>query len=127
MNAVAVIIGGAVGAILRYWLSELPYRYLGPYFPYGTLLVNMLGAFVIGFLWGISEIITIRPFARSMIFIGMIGSFTTFSTFMLETFNLLREGEFQYALLNFLVSNFLGLAFVFLGYLLSVAFLAAWR
>ncbi len=127
MNILAIAIGGSVGALLRYWLAELPSRFLGSLFPYGTLFVNVLGSGAIGFLWGISEVVTIPPNVRTMVFVGMIGAFTTFSTYMLETFNLLRENEIKLAVVNFLVSNFLGLLFVVLGYLLSVLILNLWR
>ncbi len=127
MNILAVAIGGSLGALLRYWLAELPTRFLGPFFPYGTLFVNLLGSGAIGLLWGISEVVTIPPHVRTLIFVGMIGAFTTFSTYMLETFNLLRENEIKLAVLNFLLSNFLGLVFVVLGYLLSVLVLNLWR
>lgn len=62
-----------------------------------------------------------------MIFVGMIGAFTTFSTYMLETFNLLRENDIKLAVVNFLLSNFLGHLFVVLGYLLSALILNLWR
>lgn len=62
-----------------------------------------------------------------MIFVGMIGAFTTFSTYMLETFNLLRENDTKLAVVNFLLSNFLGHLFVVLGYLLSALILNLWR
>ena len=112
-------LGGIIGALLRYLLSGIPYRYLEGIFPYGTLSVNLLGALGIGFLWGITEEIPISPTLRSFLFIGMLGSFTTFSTYTLETFHLLREREIKLAFINILISNFLGIGLVFLGFMLS--------
>lgn len=83
------------------------------------MAVNLLGCFTIGFLWNIFENFAYSPNIRVFIFIGILGAFTTFSTFGLESFNLIREGEIKYAVLNILVSNIAGLALVFIGYIAS--------
>jgi CrcB protein len=114
-----IALGGAAGAILRYSVSGYTYKYFNGFFPWGTLAVNLLGCFAIGFLWNVFENSTSSPNTRAFIFIGILGAFTTFSTFGLESFNLLREGEIKYALLNILVSNIAGLALVFIGYIAS--------
>ena len=111
--------GGALGTILRYSLSGAAYRVLGGVFPWGTLVVNLAGSLLIGLLWGFFEIENLSSNARNFIFIGVLGGFTTFSTFALESFNLFREGELKLAAANVLVSNILGVALVFVGILLS--------
>lgn len=111
--------GGAVGALLRYIVSGIAYKYSYVFFPFGTLAVNLIGSFSIGFLWEISERIFIAPDIRLFLFIGVIGAFTTFSTYGLETFNLFRDGEIKFAILNILISNILGIALVFIGFITS--------
>lgn len=111
--------GGAAGAVLRYWMSGLSFRFLPAVFPYGTLIVNLLGSLVVGFLWGVSEVVIIPQNIRLMVFIGVLGSFTTFSTFSLENFHLLRDGEYAFFVLNIVLSVVLGLILVFVGYFLS--------
>lgn len=112
-------IGGAIGAISRYIVSGLDYKYSYGIFPVSTLVVNMAGSFVIGFLWSMFEVVTVSSNIRMFIFIGIIGGFTTFSTFALENFNLLRDGEKNIALFNIVLSNILGIFFVYLGYILA--------
>jgi len=114
-----IAIGGAIGALLRYALSGVAYKYLGSGFPWGTLCVNLIGAFAIGILWGLSEKTTISSDFRTFAFIGILGSFTTFSTYGLETFNLFRDGEIKLALANILVTNVLGIALVISGFITS--------
>ena len=111
--------GGAIGAVLRYWVSGVSLRFLPAVFPYGTMVVNLAGSFLIGLLWGVSEAVLIAQNIRLMIFIGVLGSFTTFSTFSLESFNLVRDGEYVYFALNIILSVLLGLILVFAGYFLS--------
>jgi len=114
-----IAIGGAIGALLRYMISGMTYRYLGGSFPWGTLSVNLIGAFAIGFLWGLSEITIVSSDFRSFVFIGIIGSFTTFSTYSLETFNLFRDAEIKLVLANVLITNVLGIALVLSGFIAS--------
>ncbi len=114
-----IAIGGAIGALLRYMISGMTYRYLGGSFPWGTLSVNLIGAFIIGFLWGLSEITIVSSDFRSFVFIGIIGSFTTFSTYSLETFNLFRDAEIKLVLANVLITNVLGIALVLFGFIAS--------
>ena len=111
--------GGAIGTVLRYSLSGLTYRAANSVFPWGTLCVNLAGSFVIGLLWGIFEIQNLSSNMRTFIFIGILGGFTTFSTFTLESLNLFRDGEIRLAVTNVLASNIMGLALVFAGFLFA--------
>lgn len=111
--------GGAIGTVLRYSLSGLTYRAANSVFPWGTLCVNLAGSFVIGLLWGIFEIQNLSSNMRNFIFIGILGGFTTFSTFTLESLNLFRDGEIRLAVTNVLASNIMGLALVFAGFLFA--------
>lgn len=111
--------GGAVGAVLRYGVSGLAYRLGGPGFPWGTLAVNVLGSFVIGFLWALSERTPFPARWSPFVFVGLIGAFTTFSTYTLESFNLFRDGELRLGLLNLVGSNALGLLAVIAGFIVA--------
>jgi len=108
--------GGALGTLARYGVSGFSYRLLNTTFPYGTLVVNLIGSLIIGFLWGFWELEHIPGNIKVFIFIGVLGGFTTFSSFMLETMNLLREGEVRFVLVNILLNNILGLLCVLGGY-----------
>lgn len=111
--------GGAIGTVLRYSLSGFTYRFVNGVFPWGTLLVNLAGSFVIGLLWGLFEIDNFSTNVRHFIFIGILGGFTTFSTFTLESLNLFRDGEIKLALSNILASNIFGLLLVLAGFIIS--------
>ncbi len=111
--------GGAIGTLLRYSLSGLTYKLFNGIFPWGTLVVNLAGSFAIGLLWGFFEIENLSSNLRNFIFIGVLGGFTTFSTFALENFSMFRDGQIKLALTNILASNIIGIALVFAGFLLS--------
>ncbi len=113
--------GGFIGAICRYGLSGWIYRVLkNPWYPFGTLGVNCLGCLLIGFLGGLVENREmLRPGLRLFLMIGLLGAFTTFSTFGYETFALLRNSQFGAAALNSAAQVILGLAAVWLGFSLS--------
>jgi len=112
-------LGGAIGAVARYIVSGIDYKWSFGIFPVSTLIVNLSGSFVIGFLWGLFEVFAVSSNMRMFIFIGILGGFTTFSTFALENFNLLKDGERNIAFLNILISNMLGIGLVFAGYLIA--------
>jgi CrcB protein len=101
----AIAAGGALGALLRYWTSIAVHGRLGMAFPYGTLAVNVLGSLLMGFLyiWLIDRMAA-GPALRAFLLIGVLGAFTTFSTFSMETLNLLEAGHPGKALANVLVS-----------------------
>lgn len=106
MNQILAIAGGgAVGALLRFWVSGWTYSLLGRDFPYGTLAVNVLGSLVMGFAYILfTERLSAGPEWRALIMVGLLGAFTTFSTFSLETFNLIEEGALLKAMMNMLLS-----------------------
>ena len=111
--------GGAIGTLLRYSLSGLTYKFINGTFPWGTLFVNLAGSFTIGLLWGFFDIENLSSNVRNFIFIGVLGGFTTFSTFALENFSMFRDGQFKLAFSNILASNIIGIMLVFAGFLLS--------
>jgi fluoride exporter len=111
--------GGAIGTLLRYIVSGIDYKLSNGVFPVSTMVVNLTGSLIIGFLWGLFEKIDVSSTVRMFIFIGILGGFTTFSTFSLENFNLLRDGEFKIALVNILTTNILAIVFVFFGFFVS--------
>ena len=109
--------GGFTGSVLRYFVSGYVQDLSGSIgFPYGTLAVNLAGCFVIGFLSYLADVRGVfTAETRAFVFIGLLGGFTTFSTFGNETMNLLREGENLSALINIGTHVLLGLACVWLG------------
>lgn len=116
--------GGALGTFFRYFISGLPHKYTDTVFPWGTLLVNISGAFIIGLIWGVFEERGISPNIRTFIFIGVLGGFTTFSTFALETMNLFKEGAFKLGFMNILANNLLSIVLVFGGFILAKGLLS---
>ena len=114
-----IAIGGAAGAMLRYSISGYIFRNSDGLLPWGTIAVNLIGCFVIGFLWNIFENFTSSPNTRAFIFIGILGAFTTFSTFGIESFYLLKDGEIKLGIINILISNVGGIGLVAIGYILS--------
>lgn len=115
-NYLAIAIGGALGACFRYLLSEWMLLLFGRAFPFGTLLVNILGAFAIGVLYGLllSEQISPNPW-RIFIGIGVLGAFTTFSTFSLDTLLLIQQGDIVKAALNVLLNVCLCITLTWIG------------
>jgi len=114
-------VGGFLGAILRYFMSGWVQDILGkPYWPYGTLAVNVLGCLLLGFLVGLVEVRNVfSPEVRSLLFIGVLGGFTTFSTFGVEPSTLLRDGALTSAAANIFLQVVLGVGAAMMGYYLS--------
>ena len=119
MKLLIIAIGGAIGSVARYLASGFVHRFSGAVFPWGTMAVNLAGSFLIGFLWELFDRTAATPNARLLVFVGFLGGFTTFSTYSLETFNLMRDGEYRLALYNVVASNVLGIALVFAGFMVS--------
>lgn len=116
-NLVYIAAGGAIGAILRYTVTGAVFRLVPGAFPWGTLLVNITGCLAIGAVWHLFEGFYITPNMRLFLMVGLLGAYTTFSSFGLETLNLLREGEVGHALFYVLASNIIGVAAVYVGLL----------
>ncbi len=127
MQWIAIAVGGAIGAVLRYLVSGVAYNQFGAAFPIGTLLVNLIGCLLIGFLAQLFEEIIVPPNMRLFVLTGTLGAFTTFSTYGLETVKLWQDGELRLALLNVAANNVVGILFVVLGFILARTLLAAMR
>jgi CrcB protein len=117
MNQILAIAGGgAIGALLRYWVSTGVYALAGRNFPYGTLAVNVAGSLMMGLLFVLLiERMAENSIWRAALLVGLLGAFTTFSTFSIETLNLVEEGAYTRALLNMLLSVVLCIAAAWLG------------
>jgi CrcB protein len=120
-----VALGGALGSVARYACSGVALRLFGLGFPYGTLLVNVVGSYAIGILGTIAiaggRTLT-PPDIRAFLVTGILGGFTTFSAFSLETFTLARSGNLSGAVANVVLSLVLCFVAVALGYLSATAF-----
>ena len=104
-----LVIGGAAGTIARYLLAGAVYRFTGTGFPYGTLIVNISGCFILGFLASLSDKkFMLGPDARLLLMIGFCGAYTTFSTLIFETDSLVRNGQAIRAFTNIFASVILG-------------------
>jgi len=119
-QVLAIAGGGALGAVLRYWMSTAVYAMAGRDFPYGTLAVNVLGSLVMGFLyiWLLERTLE-GAGMRAFLLIGLLGAFTTFSTFSIETLMLMEGGHYVRALANTLVSVVLCVAAAGTGVILA--------
>ena len=116
-KTIFIALAGLIGTLSRYWLAGFVSRQYGDNFPWGTLIVNLIGSFLAGALYHLAEErLLISPTLRTVILIGLIGGFTTFSSYGLQTFTLLRDGQVGLATLNVAVSNVLGLLMVWMGY-----------
>ncbi len=125
-----VAVGGALGSMARFWLAAFVAELLGPQFPYGprlpwgTILINILGSFVIGFFatfTGPGGRYVVSFDARAFVMVGICGGFTTFSAFSLQTLDLMRENHWGQATVNVVLSVVACLFAVWLGHLLATA------
>ena len=114
-----IALGGALGSVARAWGSALAVRLAGAGFPWGTIAVNLLGSFVIGAFAGLSGRIGTHPDLRAFVMVGICGGFTTFSSFSLQTLELLQEGRPLPALANVALSVVLCLGAVAVGHALA--------
>jgi len=109
-------LAGAAGTLARYALAGLTQRAAGDAFPWGTLAVNVAGCFMAGLVWALcEERIAVSGETRTVIFVGFMGAFTTFSAYVLETSALLRDGQWAWAMGNMALQNVAGVALFFLG------------
>ncbi len=114
-----VAFGGSIGAVLRFLIYETVEKTHHSDFPWATLTVNLLGSLAIGFLWGFFARNYVSPAVRLMVFVGILGSFTTFSTFAFDNFSLLKDGHFTLMTAYLLVSNIAAVFLCIGGYQLS--------
>jgi CrcB protein len=114
-----IAVGGALGSMARAWMAIAVARVTGPAFPWGTILINIVGSFVIGFfgtLTAYDSRLSVPADARAFVMVGICGGFTTFSSFSLQTLELARDGRFGQALGNVALSVVLCLAAVTAGH-----------
>jgi len=119
-----ITLGSALGGAARYWCSGVVARAFGESFPWGTMLVNIVGSFVIGFFamaTGPDGRWIVSTTARQFVMVGICGGYTTFSSFSLQTVNLMRNGEWTYAGWNVLLSVSLCLLATWAGYAAAAA------
>ena len=119
-----VAVGGAIGSVARFWLTARVAEILGPQFPWGTILINVLGSFVIGFyatFTGPDGRMTASFDARAFVMVGICGGFTTFSAFSLQTLDLARQSHWLEAGGNIVLSVVLCLVAVWLGHIAAAA------
>jgi CrcB protein len=115
-----IAVGSALGGVLRYWCSGVAARLIGETFPWGTLIVNVAGSFVIGLfftLTGPDGRLLVSSTARQFVMVGLLGGYTTFSSFSLQTLTLLQDGELLYAGANIVASVALCMVAVWLGHI----------
>lgn len=110
---------GGLGTLSRYFLSGFVHRMGGVGFPWGTLAVNLAGCFVFGAVWAMFEAKIVSSEAKIIILAGFLGAFTTFSSFIFETGELIRNGQILFAGLNIFAQNFFGLIVFYTGLFLG--------
>lgn len=114
-NLLLVALGGSIGAVFRYLISIFMIQVFGSSFPFGTLLVNVLGSFLMGLIYALGQMSHISPELKALIGVGLLGALTTFSTFSNETLLLMQEGDWLKAALNVVLNLSLCLFMVYLG------------
>jgi len=115
-NLLIVGLGGGTGSILRYLSQKWVYQFYPHIFPWGTLLVNIIGCFLIGIFYAVSEKASFMTTEwRLLLTTGFCGGFTTFSAFAFENMTLLKSGDLTYFILYILISVLVGIAAVFIG------------
>lgn len=117
LNTLLIFLGAGFGGVSRYWISNITYGFLGRQFPYGTLIVNVSGCFLMGLLFVLilERFDGVGPQLRSLLLIGFLGGYTTFSSFSIETLNLFENGAPLAGVANILLSITLCLAATWLG------------
>jgi CrcB protein len=119
-----IAVGSGLGGMARYWCSGVAARLIGETFPWGTLIVNVVGSFIIGFfftLTGPDGRLLVGSTVRQFVMVGLCGGYTTFSSFSLQTLNLMQDGEFLYAGANIVLSVVVCLLAVWVGHVAAAA------
>ncbi|WOT03630.1 fluoride efflux transporter CrcB [Shewanella youngdeokensis] len=114
-NLLLVALGGSFGAVFRYLISILMLQVFGSGFPFGTLLVNMLGSFLMGMLYAFGQVSELAPEVKAFLGVGLLGALTTFSTFSIESLLLIQQGALVKATLNVVVNVGVCIFVVYLG------------
>lgn len=113
-------LAGMCGALFRYWLTGIAHKLLGPSFPWGTLTANILGCFLFGLIFALAEErFALREQSRTILLVGFMGSFTTFSSLIFESNQFLRDAQWLLAGINYLGHTGLGLLALWLGIILA--------
>ena len=120
MNILLIAIGGAIGSVARYSFSLLMYRFGPPLFPVGTFAVNLVGCVAFGAVAGLAQQRNVfGPETRAFLLIGLLGGFTTFSTFAFESLQLLRDGQFSLAAVNIVGQVVVGIVGLWAGFAIA--------
>lgn len=119
LGILLIAIGGALGSVLRFGVITLTYKFMDIHFPWGTIFANLIGCFAIGVIWAILDTYDEPKNLKLFLITGLLGGFTTFSSFALENFNMFRAGEIKLVAANILISNIAGIFLVFIGYWLA--------
>jgi CrcB protein len=115
MNFLFVFLGGGTGALLRFLTTQAESHIFSNKFLFGTVVVNCIGALIIGFIINIFDFYSLDMKWKLLCVTGFLGGYTTFSAYSLETANYILSGNIKYAVLNIVLSNVLCILFVFLG------------
>ncbi len=121
-----IFVGGGIGSVLRYTAVSGMQRH-APDYPWGTVCVNVTGSFLIGIAWALCNTFDLSPNSRTFIFVGLLGGFTTFSSFSLDTMNLLNAGKITGALSYAVGTTLSGILAVFLGFFLTKYMLSLFK
>lgn len=114
-NILFVALGGSIGAVFRYLISIFMVQLFGSAFPFGTLLVNILGSFMMGIVYALGQVSEISPEIKALVGVGLLGALTTFSTFSNETLLLIQSGDWIKAFFNIALNLCLCIVMVYLG------------
>ncbi|WP_299794816.1 fluoride efflux transporter CrcB [uncultured Shewanella sp.] len=114
-NILFVALGGSIGAVFRYLISILMLQLFGSAFPFGTLLVNVIGSFLMGIIYALGQISQVSPELKALVGVGLLGALTTFSTFSNETLLLIQGGAWLKAFFNIALNLSLCIFMVYLG------------
>ncbi|GIU49833.1 fluoride efflux transporter CrcB [Shewanella algidipiscicola] len=114
-NLLFVAIGGSIGAVFRYLISILMIQVFGSAFPFGTLVVNTLGSFLMGVIYALGQVSDVSPEMKALVAVGLLGALTTFSTFSNETLLLIQQGQWLKAFINIALNLCLCLFMVYIG------------